>query len=102
MPGTFRILRQVHRPRTPHIHFSPGIAGVAPLEGGNGCFLLRRLQWLSEIFPIGAFPVEHFFFNAFAQNVEMRTTKTSISWLASFCFFLELFVIWIPIAFHAL
>ena len=62
------MLRQVHRRRTRHIHFSPVIAGVAPLEARKGCSSLRHLQSLRGIFPIGAFLVEHFFSNPFARN----------------------------------
>ena len=77
--------------------------GVAPLRAGQGhSFLWRRLQSLSGIFPIGFFLVEHFFSNAFAVNGPAAYNE-NVRFLTGlpFVFFLELFFIWIPIAFHA-
>jgi succinate dehydrogenase/fumarate reductase cytochrome b subunit len=62
--------------------------------------LLRRLQSLSGIFPIGVFLVEHFFSNAFARN-GANAYNENVPFLVGFPFFLELFFIWIPIAYHA-
>ena len=79
------------------------MAGVAPLEVGKGSsFLLRRLHSLSGIFPIGAFLVEHFFSNAFAVN-GANAYNENVRFLVGlpFVFFLELFFIWIPLAYHA-
>jgi len=79
------------------------LAGVAPLRAGQGhSFLLRRLQSLTGIVPIGAFLVEHFFSNAFAVNGP-NAYNENVRFLTGlpFVFFLELFFIWIPIAYHA-
>ena len=79
-------------------------AGVAPLRAGQGIsFLLRRLHSLSGIVPVGAFLIEHFVSNAFATNGPAAYTK-QVELLSGFpfVFFLELFFIWIPIAYHGL
>ena len=78
--------------------------GVAPLRAGQGhSFLLRRLHSLSGIIPVGAFLVEHFVSNAFATRGPGAYTK-QVELLSGFpfVFFLELFGIWLPIAYHAL
>ena len=78
-------------------------SGVAPLRAGQGhSFFWRRLHSLSGIFPIGAFLVEHFFSNAFATNGAAAYNE-NVRFLTGlpFVFFLELFVIWIPLAYHA-
>jgi succinate dehydrogenase / fumarate reductase cytochrome b subunit len=78
-------------------------AGVPALRAGEGRqFLLRRLHSLSGIFPIGAFLVEHFFSNAFAVNGAAAYNE-NVRFLTGlpFVFFLELFFIWIPLAYHA-
>jgi succinate dehydrogenase / fumarate reductase, cytochrome b subunit len=78
-------------------------AGVAPLRAGQGrSFLLRRLHSLSGIFPIGAFLVEHFFSNAFSTN-GVNAYNENVRFLSGlpFVFFLELFFIWVPIAYHS-
>jgi succinate dehydrogenase / fumarate reductase cytochrome b subunit len=79
-------------------------SGVAPLRAGQGySFLLRRLHSLSGIIPVGAFLIEHFISNAFATNGPAAYTK-QVELLSGFpfVFFLELFLIWIPIAYHGL
>ncbi len=79
-------------------------SGVAPLRAGQGIsFVLRRLHSLSGIVPIGAFLCEHFFSNAFAVNGASAYNE-NVRFLTGlpFVFFLELFFIWIPIAFHGL
>ena len=79
-------------------------AGVAPLLAGQGhSFFWRRLHSLSGIVPIGAFLVEHFFSNFVATEGPAAYTR-QVALLAGlpFVFFLELFLIWIPIAYHAL
>lgn len=76
--------------------------GVAPLRAGQGAsFVLRRLHSLSGIVPIGAFLCEHFFSNAFAVNGP-NAYNENVRFLTGlpFVFFLELFFIWLPIAFH--
>lgn len=78
--------------------------GVAPLRAGEGySFLLRRLHSLSGIVPVGAFLIEHFISNAFATNGPAAYAK-QVELLSGFpfVFFLELFLIWIPIGYHAL
>src|SRR3954452_4675430 len=78
--------------------------GVPPLRAGQGIsFLLRRLHSLSGIVPVGAFLIEHFISNAFATNGPAAYTK-QVELLSGFpfVFFLELFFIWIPIAYHGL
>src|SRR5438045_5245669 len=77
--------------------------GVKPLRAGEGhSFLLRRLHSLSGIVPIGAFLVEHFFSNAFATNGP-EAYNENVRFLTGlpFVFYLELFFIWLPIAYHA-
>ncbi len=78
-------------------------AGVPALRAGQGhSFFWRRLHSLSGIFPIGAFLVEHFLSNAFAtngaaaynENVRFLTGLPFVIWL-------EVFFIYIPIAYHA-
>lgn len=78
--------------------------GVAPLRAGQGhSFLWRRLHSLTGIIPIGAFLIEHFFSNFVATQGPAAYTK-QVALLAGlpFVFFLELFFIWIPIAYHGL
>ena len=78
-------------------------SGVAPLRAGKGhSFFWRRLHSLSGIFPIGAFLVEHFFSNAFATNGAAAYNE-NVRFLTGlpFVFYLELFFIWIPLAYHA-
>ena len=78
--------------------------GVAPLRAGEGTsFLLRRLHSLSGVVPIGAFLLEHFISNAEAFKGPIAYGK-QVEFLNSlpFVFLLELFFIWIPIAYHGL
>ena len=80
------------------------IRGVAPIRVGEGTsFLLRRLHSLSGIVPIGAFLVEHIVSNATSIKGPTAYSNT-VEFLNGlpFVFILELFGIWIPIAFHAL
>jgi succinate dehydrogenase / fumarate reductase cytochrome b subunit len=79
-------------------------SGVAPLRAGQGySFLLRRLQSLTGIVPVGLFLIEHFISNAFATRGPSAYAK-QVELLSSFPFVvgLELFGIWLPILFHAL
>ncbi len=89
---------------------APGVtkyAGVAPLRAGQGfSFVLRRLHSLSGIVPVGAFLFEHILISnstAIGQNGPAAYAR-QVSFLANLplVFFLELFGIWLPIAFHAL
>ncbi len=78
-------------------------AGVPALRAGEGnSFFWRRLHSLSGIFPIGAFLLEHFISNAFATN-GVAAYNENVRFLTGlpFVFFLELFFIWIPLAYHA-
>lgn len=81
------------------------VEGVAPLRAGQGTsFLLRRLHSLSGIVPVGAFLVEHILVsNATAISGPDAYAK-QVAFLGGLplVFFLELFGIWLPIAFHAL
>ncbi len=92
---------------------APGVSkfvphgGVAPLRAGEGMsFLLRRLHSLTGIIPVGAFLFEHILISnstAIGQNGPAAYAR-QVSFLANLplVFFLELFGIWIPIAYHAL
>jgi succinate dehydrogenase / fumarate reductase, cytochrome b subunit len=79
--------------------------GVAPLRAGQGVsFVLRRLHSLSGIIPVGAFLFEHILIsNSTAINGPEAYAK-QVSFLAGLPMvtLLELFGVWLPIAFHAL
>ncbi len=81
--------------------------GVAPLRAGQGfSFVMRRLHSLSGIVPVGAFLFEHILISnstAIGSNGPAAYAR-QVSFLANLplVFFLELFGIWLPIAFHAL
>jgi succinate dehydrogenase / fumarate reductase, cytochrome b subunit len=83
-----------------------GVAqGVAPLRAGQGTsFLLRRLHSLSGIVPVGAFLFEHILISNSTAISGPDAYARQVSFLANLplVFFLELFGIWLPIAFHAL
>jgi len=81
--------------------------GVAPLRAGQGIsFVLRRLHSLSGIIPVGAFLFEHILIsNSTAIGANGPDAYGhQVTFLANLplVFFLELFGIWLPIAFHAL
>ena len=81
------------------------IKGVAPLRAGQGTqFLLRRLHSLSGIVPVGAFLFEHILISNSTAISGPEAYARQVSFLANLplVFFLELFGIWLPIAFHAL
>jgi succinate dehydrogenase / fumarate reductase, cytochrome b subunit len=79
--------------------------GVAPLRAGQGTsFFLRRLHSLTGIIPVGAFLFEHILIsNATAISGPAAYAK-QVAFLGGLplVFFLELFGIWLPIAFHGL
>ena len=81
--------------------------GVAPLRAGQGIsFVLRRLHSLTGIVPIGAFLFEHILISnstAIGQNGPAAYAR-QVTFLANLplVFFLELFGIWLPIAYHGL
>jgi succinate dehydrogenase / fumarate reductase cytochrome b subunit len=79
--------------------------GVAPLRAGQGTsFVLRRLHSLSGIVPVGAFLFEHILISNSTAISGPEAYARQVSFLANLplVFFLELFGIWLPIAFHAL
>jgi succinate dehydrogenase / fumarate reductase cytochrome b subunit len=79
--------------------------GVAPLRAGHGTqFVLRRLHSLSGIVPVGAFLFEHILISNSTAITGPEAYARQVSFLANLplVFFLELFGIWLPIAFHAL
>jgi len=79
--------------------------GVAPLRAGQGTsFLLRRLHSLTGIVPVGAFLVEHILISNSTAISGPGAYARQVSFLANLplVFFLELFGIWLPIAFHGL
>ncbi|WP_422123015.1 succinate dehydrogenase cytochrome b558 subunit [Planococcus sp. X10-3] len=68
----------------------------------NREFLLRRLHSLLGIVPIGLFLVQHLFINHFAtQGVEAFNAASHFMANLPFVIFLEIFVIYLPIMFHA-
>ena len=81
--------------------------GVAPLRAGQGIsFVLRRLHSLTGIIPVGAFLFEHILVsNSTAIGANGPSAYAAqVKFLGGLplVFFLELFGIWIPIAYHAL
>ena len=81
------------------------VHGVAPLRAGKGIsFVLRRLHSLSGIVPVGAFLFEHILVSNSTAISGPDAYARQVSFLANLplVFFLELFGIWLPIAFHAL
>jgi succinate dehydrogenase / fumarate reductase cytochrome b subunit len=79
--------------------------GAAPLRAGQGVsFVLRRLHSLSGIVPVGAFLFEHILVSNSTAISGPKAYENQVSFLAHLplVFFLELFGIWLPIAFHAL
>ncbi len=78
--------------------------GVAPLRAGTGnSFLWRRLHSLTGIVPVGLFLLEHFLSNAEATN-GVAAYNAQVKFLTGLPFRLglEIFGIFIPLAFHAL
>jgi succinate dehydrogenase / fumarate reductase, cytochrome b subunit len=86
---------------------TPVAHGVAPLRAGQGIsFFLRRLHSLTGIIPVGAFLFEHILISnatAIGENGPSAYTK-QVAFLGGLplVFFLELFGIWLPIAYHGL
>lgn len=65
-------------------------------------FALRRLHSLSGILPIGAFLANHFFTNSFAiGGAESFNHKVEFLRSLPYLFLIEIFGIFLPIAFHA-
>lgn len=79
--------------------------GVAPLRAGQGVsFVLRRLHSLTGIIPVGAFLFEHILISNATGISGPSAYARQVYFLANLplVFFLELFGIWLPIAYHAL
>ena len=79
--------------------------GVAPLRAGQGySFWLRRLHSLTGIVPVGAFLFEHILISNSTAISGPAAYARQVGFLANLplVFFLELFFIWIPIAYHGL
>ena len=79
--------------------------GVAPLRAGQGVsFYLRRLHSLSGIVPIGAFLFEHIVVSNSTAMSGPEAYAQTVRFLGGLplVFFLELFFIWLPLAFHGL
>ena len=76
------------------------LRGVKKL--GNREFLLRRLHSLLGIIPIGLFLTQHLIVNHFATQGESAFNNAS-HFMASlpFVIFLEIFVIYLPLVYHA-
>lgn len=76
-------------------------------EGGkildnNREFLMRRLHSLLGIIPIGLFLTQHLIINHFAtQGVESFNTASHFMANLPFVIFLEIFVIYLPLMYHA-
>lgn len=68
----------------------------------NREFLLRRLHSLLGIIPLGLFLTQHLIVNHFAtQGVEAFNNASHFMANLPFVIFLEIFVIYLPIMFHA-
>jgi succinate dehydrogenase / fumarate reductase cytochrome b subunit len=79
--------------------------GVAPLRAGQGSsFWLRRLHSLTGIIPVGAFLFEHLLISNASAIGGPAAYARQVRFLGGLplVFALELFGIWLPIAFHAL
>jgi len=82
---------------------SPIRRGVPALRAAQGhSFFWRRLHSLSGIVPVGAFLIEHFISNAFATNGPHAYAE-QVKFLSGlpFVLFLEVFGIYLPLAYHA-
>jgi len=78
--------------------------GVRPLRAGQGhSFFWRRLNSLTGIIPVGLFLLEHFLSNAEATN-GVAAYNQQVKFLTGLPFrlWMEIFGIFIPLAFHAL
>ncbi len=79
--------------------------GVAPLRAGqDSSFFWRRLHSLTGIVPVGAFLFEHILVSNSTAITGPAAYARQVSFLANLplVFFLELFGIWLPIAYHGL
>jgi succinate dehydrogenase / fumarate reductase cytochrome b subunit len=77
-------------------------SSLPPLRPENRAFVLRKLHSLSGVFPLGAFLVLHLWTNAqalsgregFDRAVTASTTRPFAAWL-------EVLLVFVPLAFHA-
>jgi succinate dehydrogenase / fumarate reductase cytochrome b subunit len=78
--------------------------GVAPLRAGTGnSFLWRRLHSLTGIIPVGLFLIEHLLSNAEATSgVAAYNAQVKFLTGVPFRLWLEIFGIFLPLAYHAL
>ena len=84
---------------------APTAQGVAPLRAGQGTsFALRRLHSLTGIVPVGAFLFEHILISNATAIGGPEAYARQVGFLANLplVFGLELFGIWLPLAFHGL
>jgi succinate dehydrogenase / fumarate reductase cytochrome b subunit len=83
------------------IQIPPGVPSLRAGEGNS--FLLRRLQSLTGIIPIGAFLIEHFISNSESAN-GVQAYNDQVKFLTSlpFVHVMEWVFIFIPLLFHAL
>jgi succinate dehydrogenase / fumarate reductase cytochrome b subunit len=83
------------------IQIPPGVPSLRAGEGNS--FLLRRLQSLTGIIPIGAFLIEHFISNSESAN-GVQAYNDQVKFLTSlpFVHVLEWVFIFIPLLYHAL
>ncbi|WP_366921957.1 succinate dehydrogenase cytochrome b558 subunit [Metallumcola ferriviriculae] len=66
-------------------------------------FLVRKLHSLFGVIPIGLFLLEHLYTNSFAtQGAEAFNSKVEFLQSLSYVLYIELFLILLPILFHAL
>ena len=96
-------MASVASPSAPAV--KPVAHGVAPLRAGQGIsFVLRRLHSLSGIIPVGAFLFEHILISNATAIGGPEAYANQVAFLGGLPLvtFLELFGIWLPIAFHAL
>ena len=82
---------------------SPSLAGASGPDTGfltRHHFILRRLHSLSGIMPVGVFLLFHLFTNF---QMLFGTFDHEVNWIHSLpaLLFLEIFGLWLPIAFHA-
>lgn len=69
----------------------------------EGSFLLRRLHSLTGIVPLGAFLMLHFFENASARISPEAFNETVLKMAhIPYMYFVEIFLLGVPIGFHAL
>lgn len=77
------------------------LRGVKFLDN-NREFLMRRLHSLLGVIPIGLFLTQHLFINHFAtQGVEAFNQASHFMANLPFVIFLEIFVIYLPLMYHA-